>query len=281
MKSAFLKFMAIAAMHVACIAVAQAQAPAGPNRPAAVPQGYVVTPFGYFHPSCVNHLAQRDKVLRDQQVIQHTNGTTQPMPVCAFPHYRADGEAVMGDERAAKDPNISHSWIVSESTTTTTSFGFLSAEWAVPPTPPSNDGQTLYYFPGLKDINNVVTILQPVLGWNADFAGAWGIASWNCCVNGAVNEGPAFQVSPGDTILGYMFDTCAAGTLSCSSWDVVTWDLQNGQFSVLTNTSSQGQTFNWAFGGVLEVYNVAQCSDYPNNPNGIAGWSHSISFNAQ
>ena len=28
-------------------------------------------------------------------------------------------------------------------------------------------------------------------------------------------------------------------------------------------TSSFGQTFNWAFGGVLEVYNVAQCSDYP------------------
>jgi hypothetical protein len=179
---------------------------------------------------------------------------------------------------AAKDPNISHSWIVSESTTTTTSFGFLSAQWTVPPTPPSNDGQILYYFPGLEDISNVVTILQPVLGWNADFGSAWGIASWNCCVNGAANEAPAQRVSPGDTILGYMFDTCAAGTLSCSSWDVVTWDLQNGLFSAVTNTSSHGQTFNWAFGGVLEVYNVAQCSDYPTTPNG-AGGGHSMSFN--
>src|ERR1700730_2616711 len=100
MKNAFLKFIAIAAMHVVCIAAAQAQAPAGPNRPASVPQGYVITPFGYFHPSCVNHLAQRDKLLPEQRVIQHPNGTTQPMPVCAYPHYRADGEAVMGDERA-------------------------------------------------------------------------------------------------------------------------------------------------------------------------------------
>jgi hypothetical protein len=33
-------------------------------------------------------------------------------------------------------------------------------------------------------------------------------------------------------------------------------------------------------GGVLEVYNVIRCSDYPNNPNGISGGSHSISFNA-
>jgi hypothetical protein len=69
MKNAFLKFMAIAAMHVAGIAVAQAQAPAGPNRPASVPQGYVITPFGYFHPSCINHLAQRDRLLPEHQVI--------------------------------------------------------------------------------------------------------------------------------------------------------------------------------------------------------------------
>jgi hypothetical protein len=116
----------------------------------------------------------------------------------------------------------------------------------------------------------VVTIIQPVLGWNADYASAWGIASWNCCVSGTTFEAPPQPVSPGDTILGYMIDTCAPGTLSCSSWDVVTWDLQNGKFSQLINTSSFGQTFNWAFGGVLEVYNIAQCSDYPNNPNGFA-----------
>jgi hypothetical protein len=188
----------------------------------------------------------------------------------------------MGDERAgaAKNPNISHSWIVSESVTTaTSSYGFLSAEWTVPPNPPSNDGQTLYYFPGLEDINDVVTIIQPVLGWNSDFASAWGIASWNCCVSGTTFEAPAVRVNPGDTILGYMFDTCGWGTFSCSSWDVVTWDLQNNQSSVLTNTSSFGQTFNWAFGGVLEVYNIAQCSDYPNNPTGFTGGGHSISFN--
>jgi hypothetical protein len=51
MKNAFQKFMAIAAVYVVCITAAQAQAPAGPNRPAAVPLDYVITPFGYFHPS--------------------------------------------------------------------------------------------------------------------------------------------------------------------------------------------------------------------------------------
>jgi hypothetical protein len=288
--NASLKFIVIAAMHVAGITAVQAQTPAGPNRPADVPSGYVITPFGYFHPSCVGHLAEGDVLRPDRHVIQHSNGTTTQMTRCDHPHYRADGEAVSGDEQGVEDPNISHSWIVAAScvaglkspcgATTTSSFGFLSAQWSVPPTPPSNDGQTLYYFPGLEDIHDVVTIIQPVLGWNSDYASAWGIASWNCCVSGTTYEAPPQPVSPGDTILGYMFDTCPAGTPSCSSWDVVTFDLQNGKFSELLSTSSFTQTFNWAFGGVLEVYNIKQCSDYPNNPNGFSGGGHSISFNA-
>ncbi len=191
----------------------------------------------------------------------------------------------MGDERGVTDPNISHAWIVAEYATTgsitgtpTSSYWFLSTEWSVPPTPASKDGQTLYYFPGLEEYQNVVTIVQPVLGWNADYHNAWGIASWNCCYQGTTYEGAHQPASSGDTILGYMWDTCAAGTLSCSKWDIVTWDLQNGKFSELLNSSSQRQTFNWAFGGVLEVYNVKQCSDYPNNPNGFNGGTHTMSF---
>jgi hypothetical protein len=122
----------------------------------------------------------------------------------------------------------------------------------------------------MEDYADVVTIIQPVLGWNSDFASAWGIASWNCCKSGTVFEATPTRVNPGDTILGYMFHTCAAGTVSCPTWDIVTYDLTLGRYSELINTSSQGQTFNWAFAGALEVYNIAQCANYP--PNG------SISF---
>lgn len=55
-------------------------------------------------------------------------------------------------------------------------------------------------------------------------------------------------------------------------------DLQNGKSSELVKTSNFKQTFNWAFGGVLEVYNVKQCSDYPNQPNGDTGGSKALSF---
>ena len=41
--------------------------------------------------------------------------------------------------------------------------------------------------------------------------------------------------------------------------------MTNGNSSELLDTSNFGQTFNWAFGGALEVYNIAQCGDYPSN----------------
>jgi len=117
----------------------------------------------------------------------------------------------------------------------------------------------------MEDYSDVVTIIQPVLGWNSDYASAWGIASWNCCESGTVYEAPPTPVNSGDLIEGYMFDTCTAGTKSCPTWDIVTFDMTTGTSSELINTSSFGQTFNWAFGGVLEVYNIVQCGDYPSN----------------
>ena len=249
--SRLLKSIALT-MLVAGLTTAQAQMPAGPKRPATVPAGYVITPFGYFHPSCVAHLAKGDEVRHDENAIRHANGTSENIHVCAYPHFKADGEKVIGDERDVKQPTISHAWVEYAGTTTTSSYGYMYAYWNVPPAPSTNDGQTVYLFNGLEDYKDVVTIIQPVLGWNSDYASAWGIASWNCCASGTVFEAPPTRVNSGDVILGYMFDTCAAGTLSCPTWDIVTWDLTSGNFSELLNTSSQGQTFNWAFAGVLE-----------------------------
>lgn len=252
-------------MLVAGLTVAQALTSAGAKRPAAVPTDYVITPYGYFHPSCVMHLGKGDEVRHDTNTIQHANGASEPIHVCAFPHFKADGTKVMGDEKGVADPSIGHAWVEYASTTTTTSYGYMYAYWNVPSAPSTNDGQTVYLFPGMEDYLDVVTIIQPVLGWNSDYASAWGIASWNCCVTGTVFEGNPEPVNSGDVILGYMFDTCSAGTLSCGSWDIVTWDLSNGNFSELLDTSSFGQTFNWAFAGALEVYNIVQCGDYPSD----------------
>jgi len=255
-------------MALSFITATQALPTAGAHAPAGVPADFVITPFGYFHPSCVNHLAHGDVLHQEAKTIARANGAVENIQACAYPHYRADGEKVVGAERASTNaasanPDISHAWVEWAGLTTTGAYGFQLAFWNVPPAPVDNDGQTVYLFNGLEDYNDVVTIIQPVLGWNSDYASAWGIAAWNCCESGSVYEGTPTKVSSGDLIYGYMFDNCATGVRTCSSWDIVAWDLTNRNFSELVGTSNYGQEFNWAFGGVLEVYNIAQCGDYP------------------
>lgn len=274
--SQFLNLIA-ATLLVAGLTAAQALTPAGKKRPATVPADYVTTPYGYFHPTCVTHLAKGDVVHKEEASIRHADGTRDNIHVCAYAHYKANGEQVTGDERAvtgnerganhlSKQPTI-NGWVESASTSTNSSYGYLYASWTVPPAPSTNDGQVVFFFPGMEDYNDVVTIIQPVLGWNSDYPSAWSIASWNCCAAGTVFEAAPEPVNSGDTIVGYMYPTCGAGVQSCPSWDIVTYDVTSGRFSQLTNTSSQGQTFNWAFGGVLEAYGIVQCGDYPSSGN--------------
>jgi len=248
---------------VAGLAAAQAQTSAGAKRPAAVPANYVITPFGYYHPGCVKHLAQGDEIREAANLVVHKDGSSTPVTQCAFPHFRADGERVIGQEQGVKNPDISHAWIEYASIHDTVDYEQIYSEWEVPPAPSANDGQTVYLFNGFEDINDVVTIIQPVLGWNGNGLGNWSIAAWNCCFSGNTFEGTPEPVNPGDHLEGYVFSNCSSGTRTCPSWDIVIADEENGKFSELLDAPNNGQTFNWAFGGVLEVYNIVQCGDYP------------------
>jgi hypothetical protein len=252
-------------MLVSAPIAVQAQVPAGPNRPAAVPEGYLITPMGYFHPSCVKQTAKGDVLHPDEMTIYHQDGSFDSMPVCAYPHFTARGERVPIEPRADDPPFIGHDWIEAVQAVTNSSYGEITTEFKVPDAPASSDNQTIYLFPGMQDINNTKTIIQPVLGWNAYFVNAWGIASWNCCVSHTVYvSGPEF-VRTGDTIYGEVVNQCKAGTLECGKWTIKTKDLSSGAYSDLKNESNFRQTFNWVFSNVLEVYNVARCSDYPSN----------------
>lgn len=245
---------------------------AGPNRPASVPDGYVVTPFGYFHASCVQSLAKGERILPDRR-IEHADGSVgESAAVCTYAHYTASGKLVRSNSAsasqvAANTTNSSTSpeingWIESASITTNagTSYGSLNARWTVPPPPKSDDGQLLYFFPGLEDINNTESILQPVLTW---YEGQWYLQSWNCCLSGIATSSPPVDVSPGDRIYGSVTSICGPGTPSCATWNVLSLDMTTGESTELADTPSDGQVFNWAFGGVLEPYYVISCDDFP------------------
>jgi hypothetical protein len=303
-----------------------AQVPAGMSHPSTVPDEYLITPFGYFHPTCVRQLLEGDILRKDERVVQHADGSFDRLQACMYPHYNSRGEAV--PNTTGENPTISHNWVEAESVTTQSwpeyglmvpgflgllavglprkrtrltvrllvlamcvlmaglwlsscnnssnsnnssssaggSFGKLVAYWDVPPSPTSYDGQSLFFFPGMQNSGNPESILQPVLAWNKDFSQAWGIASWNCCIEGTTVESSPVSVNASDTIIGTIASTCNSGTLSCPSWNVTTQDLTSGSSTTLSQTSSNGQTLDEAFAGVVEVNYVFQCSDYP--PNG-------------
>jgi hypothetical protein len=247
------------------VGMLNAQLAAGANRPANVPSGYVITPFGYFHPSCVREIKEGETVLADGRIRFSDGSEEANAPFCNFPRYTSAGEPVV-QSSDLKPPFISWDWIeAGQVSTSTSSYGKLVATWTVPATPASNDSQTLYFFPGFEDITNTELIIQPVLGWNdgQSKVGPWNIASWNCCPSGVTNYSTPVTVNVGDTILGTIKGACKAGNQSCSKWDITTKDVTTGKKTTLSNTPSEGQTFNWAQSGVLEVYNITQCSDFP------------------
>lgn len=250
-----------------------AQAMIKPIHPAGVPDNFVATPFGYFHPSCILHLAEGDTLQKDRLSILHADGSIRSFSSCAYAHYTASGKAVDSNATNVNSPTI-NGWVESASVSTSSAYGELVATWIVPPAPTASDGQIVYFFPGAEDDDGVKTIIQPVLGWNMAGTGgrAWSIASWNCCVSGIVSESTPVGVSVGDTIQGTIRSTCGAGVLLCPTWNITTYDETSRKSTSLTGTSSDGQIFDWAFGGVLEAYNIVQCSDYP--PNGALTFSN-------
>ena len=258
---------------------ALAQQPAGPDRPAGVPDGYVITPSGYFHPSCVRQLAEGDTLLSDKLAIQHANGTIENLSACEYPHFTPSGE-VAGEGLPAAVPLTMSSWVEDAQTTEDpppgTSYGELTAIWTVPPVPTNssncttfpNNCQIVAFFPGLQQTSDLSdTILQPTLAWNEyrTFPGAWAIASWECCPGGQNLLSTPVGVNPNDKIKGFIRSTCSAGTITCPTWKVTTFDVNLNKGTTYP-VSGNTLTFNWAFAGVLEAYKINQCSDYP--PNG-------------
>lgn len=160
-------------------------------------------------------------------------------------------------------------WIVDARTTTSTSYGELIATWTVPPQPTSNDGQTIYMFPGM-DNPSVGTIIQPVLAW---YEGQWTFTSWSCCNSSGNWYGPSINVNPGDTIVGTLQSTCAPGVQNCSAWNITSYDETSGQSTTFPGGADPAETVDRAFAGALEVYDLVQCSDYP--PNGSVSFSES------
>jgi len=225
-------------------------------RPASVPGDYVITPNGYFHPSCVVHLDEDDEITAGGDVLR-PDGRSRKVGACAYPSFDASG-------RARTD--VFYNGYIALSATDpdgTTNANQMKARWVVPSGPTNASGQTLYFFPGLEQAPNVITILQPVLAWNGFGDSAWTMTNWNCCKSGTTFHGNTIRVRTGDRIEGTMKGTCKNGQ-PCPTWRIVSTDVTTGQTTTF-KTSSFGQAFNWWFGGAMETYGVNTCNQFPAN----------------
>ncbi|HEY0229744.1 MAG TPA: hypothetical protein VGC55_00710 [Dokdonella sp.] len=243
-------------------------------RPANVPDDYVVTPNGYFHPDCVHRIAAGERVRADGS-IERANGSRTAVAPCTHARYSASGI------RSAAAASPAGAWPlpdlrVAASTPPPEIAGYvvagyfidqanppreLDASMVVPAAPADAQEQTIYLFPGLVDYENENTILQPVLAWNGFNDHAWTIASWNCCNSGGANHSDPVAVSPGDVIAGVMRGSNCGANL-CTDWAVISTD-QNTTQSTTLDALAQGQVFDWVFGAALEVYGVTTCAQYP------------------
>jgi hypothetical protein len=230
-------------------------------RPAGVPDDFVHTPSGYFHPSCIREVGPDETILHAERRIARADGSTRDVEPCGYPHYDKRGKAVRDDEgEHAPDVNT---WVESASDSSHGPYEYMFGRWQVPSTPP-DPTSVVYLFNGFENLARRDRIIQPVLGLNMQDGPdeVFSIASWNCCVSGTVFHSSIAQVNQGDEIRGTMAaSNCNKSTGVCASWTVTTLDETTGVGSYLSTTT--GEAMDWAFGGVLEAYDIDDCDQYP------------------
>jgi len=250
----------------------QSGAVSTPATPVPVPDGYVATPAGYLHSSCIHQIPQGGNIDQSGTVVDANNQVVAKYEACTHPPIRAlpsaDERPSPKDAGASPPPTI-NGWVeyLLQYGNAGQPFTSLSSYFTVPDgayMPAS--GEVVYYFPGLVD--GFGNIIQPVLSYGKapDYGQPlqWNIASWFVNYDGAGGHSPPIQVNPGDAIYGSM--TYVASPTG--HWHIVTTDDYSGwsTWLDLNRPNTQTSAMMRAYGAVLEAYNVDSCSAFPSSP---------------
>jgi hypothetical protein len=164
-------------------------------------------------------------------------------------------------------------------------FNGIDGQWAVP-AKPTTDGAIIYFFNGLVDKldpNNHTEIIQPVLQYGKGPNGGgnyWVISSWwvRAGTGNYLYTNP-IRVNVGDTIYGIVAagsgDCNASG--QCSLWAIEvcgTSDCSKASTNAILFLSSTDKSYQRAYQGVLEAYNVTTCNYFPSDGAMAFGSTH-------
>jgi len=246
-----------------------------PLTEAANDDGYVLTPFGHAHRTCVEDVGENASIDEDGSVT--SRGVKHPPKGrCNFPLRRAGKHAAGAAAPSDINPTIS-GWLSDYSATATGMannwFTHVYGSWLVPQKPSSYVGQTLFYFNGL-DSTTQSSILQPVLHYGPSSAGGgnyWSTAVWYIDHFGNVYHSSLTSVSVGVTLLGDMDSSGCTAAGKCS------WTVTMKHNGVLKNSMTKAgqETFNRAYPYVAEFYNFTACNQ---NPTQAAGMNFGYTF---
>ena len=241
------------------------------------PPGWVRVPGAFVRAECVHHVPKGALVDPDHGDVTLNGSLIAHFDPCSEPPINL---------RPRHDPNQSTpesqivpstgGWIVDVEEFITLQSGNnldrVSGNWQVPQNPASN-GATVFLFNGLEP-DGQAGIIQPVLQWGSSAAGGgnwWGIASWGLFPDGTYIS-PLEGVNAGDTINGYTAVVAQNG--DWLQWTINATDETTGAWTS-QGVYTGGYKWDWAYGAVLEAYNVTTCPDFPGGSAGQAVFTNS------
>lgn len=205
-------------------------------RPRDVPGDYVLTPRGYYSPSCVISLGA-DEAIHGEGTIVRADGTQRTFPPCTQPTYTASGQILHPGDSSRSGTNQTIDSVSTPEVVTDISgngnfltqyagdlrVGRLTVSFTIPKNPPW--WTTVFYWPSFNG-----GTLQPVIGWEN---GKWSLRSWYCCTSGHYVNSNWVAAHTGDRGVAEMYSTCAPGVSPCNRWVIKTSNLTTGESSTL------------------------------------------------
>jgi hypothetical protein len=225
--------------------------------PPGVPNEYVPTPFGWYHPSCVVELATSDGTVATPLLDLESD-----VGDCDYAHFTLKSAI---DTDSLPPPSAADGWdaaaaIVFASNIWTT---WVSGDWGVPSEPLDQKGQLIYIFNGMENGGNPNIILQPVLRWVGD-GSHWTMANWAVQGKSKLAKSSDQRVYPGDIIGGYVYGN-GSGNYS------VAYNLNGAYGNSLSVVVPTDNPMSIAIGGTIETYGVNNCNELPATNVGFSG----------
>ncbi|KJE91776.1 hypothetical protein CAOG_002865 [Capsaspora owczarzaki ATCC 30864] len=249
---------------------------------------YVLTPAGYQHSSCVHGVPAGSEVVRSDEglTLIHPDGTIIRKDKCSYPTFNsmrevkqaaAAGGAVGGNRVLINDDGNVEETANGWQAYTKQNAGNVTAylgTFNIPAAPQDYNGQTIFFFTGLQNIDWVppqtrpsegFDIIQPVAQYGPSSAGGgnyWTLSSWYVTLGTGTVWSPLIRINANDTIFGNMTRT------GPESWYINSLDQTLNQKTDITVTKSLLTTQPWIY-NTLEVYELSKCTHFPAAPNNV------------